>query len=427
MQRAKPHSPTLISMVAAGFLGGFVAPTQTAARTIELVLDASGSMNARMPDGQTRIATARSVLAQVVSQLPAGTQLAFRAYGHQSPRERHDCNDTQLLVPFGDATALRTEVTAAAGRLRAQGYTPITRVLEIAAKDLAASPPGERAIILVSDGKETCEGDPCATARALKQANAELVVHTIGFAVDAAARAQLQCIASASGGTYSDADSAPQLLQALGQATVAPMAAVVQPRQEPGNLTVQGADLSGHKVFDAVTGQQVGEISSLKSTIRVKAGIYHVSFGQSLWKSVVVEPDKVTVLQPGILEVKRAGLSGHEIRDSETGALLGEVSSIKSSITLLPGVYDVTFGEVAWPLIKVDSGKKTVLDAGGLRLQGASFAGHRIATQDGKVVGSLSSLVSFMPLPPGDYTVEIAGRRVPFTVKEGQVVELAAK
>jgi len=57
-------------------------------------------------------------------------------------------------------------------------------------------------VVLVSDGRETCRADPCVAAKALAAADVKLVVHTIGLGVDAAARSQLQCIASVVRGSY---------------------------------------------------------------------------------------------------------------------------------------------------------------------------------------------------------------------------------
>src|SRR6185295_17227816 len=103
---------------------------------------------------------------------------------------------------------------------KAQGYTPITYVITLAAEDVKKEP-GQHVVVLVSDGKETCEGDPCAAAKALAAADANLVVHTIGFNVDVAARYQLQCIAKAARGTYSDASAAADLGAKLGELAAA--------------------------------------------------------------------------------------------------------------------------------------------------------------------------------------------------------------
>ena len=411
---------------AAAFLLCLVLPALPArAKTLELILDASGSMNANLPGGDTRLAAAKKAVAQVVAGLPADTQLAFRAYGHQSPREKHDCQDTQLLVPFGPAGEVGAKVDASARALTARGYTPITRVLELAAKDFAGKT-GEKVIVLVSDGKETCDGDPCATAAALAAADIDLSIHAIGFEVDLAAKKQLQCIAQVARGTYTDAGGAAQLAEALRQAVVAKMEKVAPLGKEPGNLQVKGADLGGHEVRNAA-GAKVGEVSSTIETIKLPPGLYQVSFGNAWWKSVQVESKKLTVLEPAILEIENASLQGHAVLDSETGAKIAEVSSIKSRASLLPGVYDITFGKLVWPLVKIDGGKKTTLRPGRLKVEGASFNGHKVRTAAGAEVGEVSNMASTLPLPPGDYTVDIGGKAVPFKIVEGETVVVPAK
>ena len=409
-------------------LSALLAPAPLSAKTIELILDASGSMNAQLPSGESRIAAAKKAVSQLVAGLPKDTELAFRAYGHQSPREKHDCNDTQLLVNFGAAGANGAQVDASSRGLAARGYTPITRVLELAAKDfIAGNKKGEKAIVLVSDGKETCDGDPCATAAALAAADVELSIHAIGFEVDIAARKQLQCIAKVARGSYADAGDAAQLVAALRQAVVAKMETVAPLGKEPGNLQVKGADLIGHAIKDAATGKVVGEISSTIDTVKLPAGLYHVAFGNAWWKSVSVESKKLTVLEPAILEVENAGINGHQVLDSETGAKIGEISSIKNKATLLPGVYDITFGKLVWPLVKIDGGKKTLLRPGRLKVEGASFNGHKVKTAAGVDAGEVSNMAATLPLPPGDYTVEIGGKAVPFKIAEGQTVTLPGK
>ncbi len=408
-------------------LMGTAGPAASApGKTIELVLDASGSMNARLPAGETRIAAAKAAVARLTATLPADTSLAFRAYGHQSPREKHDCNDTALLVPFGALSANRAAVVRAAEGLTARGYTPISRVLRLAAGDLAGKS-GERVILLVSDGKETCDADPCATARALKAADVSLVIHAIGFEVDSAARGELTCLAQATGGAYFDAAGVDGLAKALGEASVRGGEPVRPMGSEPGNLEIKHADPRGHEVRDAASGAEVGEISSFKSFIKVPPGVYNVAFGNGVWRGVEVRPKGTTTLTPAVLSIEGASPRGHKVLDSETGIELDQLSSFQSTRPFLPGLYDVTFDGAMWPHVRLDGGVTTTLRPGILEVSGAAGGGHPIYDVTGKKVGQVSSFGSRIPLPPGRYTVELAGRRVPFTLTEGQKVTLSAK
>jgi hypothetical protein len=96
-----------------------------------------------------------------------------------------------------------------------RGQTPIAYSLQQAAQDFGAPSDEERAMILVSDGIETCGGDPLAAVRDLAAKGFKVKVHTIGFDVDAAARAQLEAISTATGGEYVDARSASALADTL--------------------------------------------------------------------------------------------------------------------------------------------------------------------------------------------------------------------
>ncbi len=391
--------------------------SQSAERmNVELILDASGSMMGKLADGTTKFSAARSAVEELLTQIDESVVLAFRAYGHQYPREAHNCNDTELLVPFGGSF---DEIGSAMVTLRAQGYTPISRVLKQAAADVSETE-GIHMIVLVSDGKETCEGDPCETARALKASDAGVMVHTIGFGVDDATRAQLQCIAENTGGQYFDAGDRQALIQVLNQA----LRTDEQPVSSAtgiGYLKMIGPDLRGHDVYRAATEESVGSLSRVQPFLEVESGIYSIDMGEVLWKSVQVEPGDTTVLQPCHITVNSASLRGHDILDAETGREVADVSLSDDTATVLPGDYIVTFGKndvLSWA-VSVDSGQTVVLNPGTVAASGAGISGYDIF-QSGEEVGTISSTSSWMPLPPGRYQIEIDDEIQTFEVSEGQ-------
>jgi hypothetical protein len=416
----------VIFILLSSFLLNSAAESQQP-RVIELILDASGSMNAKLPDGQTRIDAAKKAVESLVSTLPAEDQLAFRVYGHQSSREKHDCNDIQLMVPFGPLSSNKTSIITKKNGVVAQGYTPITKVITLAASDFSQNMTGERLIILVSDGKETCEGDPCMAARALHAANVNLVIHTIGFAVDTATRYQLKCIANATGGSYFDAEDAGGLSKVLGEAAVKAMQKVEIPKKGGGYLEIKRSNLTGHKVLDAETGKEVAEISPVNAgRANLPAGIYNVQFGTMLWKSVEVRAGETTVLEPGSMKMENPSMRGHKIVDSETGEVQGEFSGVSNSMSMMPGIYDVGFGPIFWRGFKVNSGETVVVNPGVLRVKGATMSGWPVTTSKGLKVGEISSMGSTIPLPPGDYLLEIRNKKMPFSLTEGQEVVIEA-
>ena len=185
---------------------------------IQIVLDVSGSMRSSL-GSQIKIDAAKSAIRQTIAGLPDGSVVALRYYGHRVAQERKDesCKDTELVVQFQPLDKPR--FLDALEKAVPRGQTPIAYSLQQAAQDFGAPSDEERGVILVSDGIETCGGDPLATVRDLTAKGFKVKIHTIGFDVDAAARAQLEAISTATGGEYFDARSASALADTLGKLT----------------------------------------------------------------------------------------------------------------------------------------------------------------------------------------------------------------
>ena len=181
-------------------------------RAVEIVVDASRSMWGRM-HGEPKMSVAKQILEDVSYWFPEDLDLALRAYGHTSPSESSNCADSALLVPF--AAQNREYIRQAISTLKPTGQTPIAFALNQAAADFG-SLDTDRAVVLVTDGIESCNGDPAQAARELREQG--IMVHLIGFGMANAAdedAASLQAIANASGGRYVTAGSAEELKDAL--------------------------------------------------------------------------------------------------------------------------------------------------------------------------------------------------------------------
>ena len=397
----------------------------TADRSILLILDTSGSMNAKLPNGETRIAVAQRAVKGVASFIPADASLSLRMYGAQSPAREKNCRDTHAAVPFGPASAAGGPITTAVDAAKAQGYTPIAYSLEQAANDFPADAK-ERVIVLVSDGKETCQGDPAVAAKAL--AAKGITVHTVGFVVDTAARGQLQAIARVTGGAYFDAPVGPELPDTLKSALNACKKTVAKlpPKPEPGKLRTSSTTwLTSHTVLNAETGQQVGAFNSSKLELTLPAGIYEVKFGPASWKGIEVRPGETTTIEPGVLKVQASVFVHAAVVDSETGEKHGAFDNVSTAVTLMPGVYDLRFGKAEWRFIKVDGGKTVTLRPAAVILTpGLKWQKARITTQDGTEVFRFDAVTSRAALPPGDYIVEVDGNKLPFPATDGEVFEV---
>ncbi|MYT27684.1 MULTISPECIES: VWA domain-containing protein [unclassified Streptomyces] len=186
-------------------------PTAPAAPKVELTLDVSGSMRARDIDGQSRMAAAKQAFNEVLDAVPKDVQLGIRTLGATYPGNdrKVGCTDTKLLYPVGPLD--RTEAKTAVATLVPTGWTPIGPALQAAAQDLKGGD-GQRRIVLITDGEDTCQPlDPCQVARDIAAQGIHLTVDTLGLLPDAKTRRQLSCIAEATGGTYTSVQHTAQL------------------------------------------------------------------------------------------------------------------------------------------------------------------------------------------------------------------------
>ncbi|GAB5471269.1 MAG: hypothetical protein Kilf2KO_42990 [Rhodospirillales bacterium] len=208
------------------------------------MLDASGSMWAQI-DGDHKITVARSVLNQVLDELPADRALGFMAYGH---RQKGVCSDIELLVPPAPGTA--ADVRAAAAKLNPKGKTPLSDAVRQAAEALRYTEEAAT-VVLITDGLETCDADPCAFGRALEESGVDFTAHVVGFGLKAGEGAQIACLAEATGGRYIDAASAAELTTALTETVAAPPPKVEQvPAAEPTATVTAPAEVPAGAPFE---------------------------------------------------------------------------------------------------------------------------------------------------------------------------------
>jgi hypothetical protein len=189
---------------------------------------------------------------EVIERIPErdGLNVGFRIYGHEGSNAEADrpqsCRATELLVPLDgvDRAALLEKVDTFAPT----GWTPLARALEEAAGDF--SPGGEsvtNAVIMVTDGEETCGGDPCRVAAALHAADIALTTHVVGFALTEEQQQAVRCIAEEGGGRLFAAEDAASLsdavFAALTEVERAPEAPVTNaPAMEVGGFVGGNAD-----------------------------------------------------------------------------------------------------------------------------------------------------------------------------------------
>ena len=194
---------------------GFVRVTASreggaAGGAVELILDTSGSMLQRL-GSHRRIDIAKDTLTRLTSGvIPPGTPFALRVFG----RGQDSCL-TDLEIPLQplDTGAASARIGALAAKNNAK--TPIGAALASVASDLGSAS-GDRVVVLVTDGEETCGGDPAEEILKLRQKGVDVRVNIVGFAVDDAKLASTFRLWSKAGdGSYFDARDAAGLTRAL--------------------------------------------------------------------------------------------------------------------------------------------------------------------------------------------------------------------
>ncbi|WP_240773350.1 VWA domain-containing protein [Pontibacter sp. SGAir0037] len=178
---------------------------------ILFLLDASGSMLAKW-ENSDRMQIAKNMLANLVDSLEQHehVEVALRVYGHQFGRERNDCKDTKLEVPFAGKNA--ATIKKKLQQIIPRGNTPITFSLEQSANDFPNDPRSRNVLILITDGLESCGGDPCATSIALQKKRIFLRPFIIGIGIEEQFAPQLSCI-----GQYFNAANVETFQQVLAQ------------------------------------------------------------------------------------------------------------------------------------------------------------------------------------------------------------------
>lgn len=218
---------------------------------VELILDASGSMAEDVPgsENQRRMEAAKAAMRDVIARIPEreGLNVGFRVYGHKGSNNEADraisCRSTELLVPLEgvDKDALLEQVET----FEPTGWTPLALALTEAGRDFDTG--GEsvtNAIILITDGEETCGGDPCQVAAQLNAAGIALTTHVVGFALTEQQQESVRCIAEEGGGQLFTAENAGELSEAIFTAF-----AQVEATPAPVEVDVQVGDYVGGNAF----------------------------------------------------------------------------------------------------------------------------------------------------------------------------------
>lgn len=177
---------------------------------ILFVLDGSGSMRDGW-DNSDRWEISKKLLLNMIDSLQQANpniQVGIRVFGHQSPRTVKDCKDSNLEIPFAEKN--RDAISKKLQTLTPQGWTPIAFSLFRAAEDFPPEPGAQNAIVLITDGLETCGGDICAAGQMLANKKIAVRPFIIGLGLNKDEQGYFDCL-----GDYYDASSEVRFKEVL--------------------------------------------------------------------------------------------------------------------------------------------------------------------------------------------------------------------
>lgn len=286
-QRKTNFAPTMWAVI--GLAGAYGAEpkgalqvsrggSKPATPNLEIVLDVSGSMNAKLGDS-TRWETALATLKDVVSTLPDDLNVGLRVYGHRySSKSAETCQDTELLVPI--AKLDREKILGAATALKPRGETPLVRSVLKTVGDLKAV--GGGSVILITDGEESCQGNAKSAAKEIAKSGVNVTLNIVGFTLTGQkVEAELGTFAAATGGQYYGAQNGAQLARAIRMAAAQ-------------RLPYDILDGSGKIVASGETSALSRELLPGNYRIRIDA------LGQVLEEPLTIIADQTTMLGVGV-------------------------------------------------------------------------------------------------------------------------------
>jgi len=191
---------------------------------VEIVLDASGSM-AKQINGQSMMNIAKNSITEVLKHLPKNAKVGLRVFGHKGNNtdsgKTESCSANELIHPI--ETLNTSAISKALSSVEATGWTSIADSIKNGGEDLSKfkEEGAVNILYIVTDGIETCGGDPIEAAQTLKNSGTNVVLGIIGFNVNATQDAVLKKIAEAGGGHYANANDAGTLTSELYKITEA--------------------------------------------------------------------------------------------------------------------------------------------------------------------------------------------------------------
>lgn len=400
---------------------------------ILFIFDASKSMFGHF-GGKPKIDIAQRLLSEAVDSLKnmPNVELALRVYGNRSPitSGNQDCEDTHLEVPFGPENV--PQLKAILKTTYPKGTTPIARSLEATIDDFTPCSNCRNVVVLITDGIEACDGDPCAIARAMRKNNIFLKPFVIGLGVLEEYKKHFYCI-----GNFYDAKDEKSFRTVLGL--------VLEEALNSTSVQVDLLDVEGESnetnvnmtLYEAHTGKikynfyHTMNFKGLPDTLSIDPAVKYdiqVHTLPEVWKKdieiIAGVHNTIPIETPqGSIELK---LLEGRIRDlkfivrEEGECEVVNVQNFKDRVKYLVGTYDIEI--LTLPKLKmvldVEQSKNSIIQIPAPGLVGFKNPGKGFGSICRKIDGRIDLVYSFLPdsknktieLQPGKYVYIFRGQ-----------------
>jgi hypothetical protein len=323
---------------------------------VQLIMDSSGSMADETNTGEPRIDAAKRALNDVIDAIPEdqpGINVGFRVFGHLGNNTEagraESCQSSELTVPMEgvDKEALRAQVDV----YSPVGWTPIGLSLERAEQDFPpASDDVVNAIILVTDGLETCDRDPCEIATSIKQGEAAITAYVVGLGLNEEELRITSCIAENTGGMIVGAQNAEELSAALftflEELEVVVTTGILEIESIGGLYPLAGVicQEQGATDSDPQGGQPVSfAFTEASNQLELPTGICDVTWtnpsGQTTTIQVNIEADRTTYIRGSLIKFPQGAGEIYVLKAQDGTIIWQDQLEQGDFVWVLPGIY----------------------------------------------------------------------------------------
>ncbi|MEO1398438.1 MAG: VWA domain-containing protein, partial [Pseudomonadota bacterium] len=189
--KTKFVTTAFIAVLATSAFTAASVPHATAATEqpeIMIIMDSSGSMRRKI-DGKTKMEIAKQAVSSFIASAPQDVPIGLMAYGH---RRAKDCTDIEVVLAPTEGAG--TSIEQAVFDMSPKGETPIADSLRAAAAYMN-NQTKTATVVLVTDGEEACNADPCAAAAELEASGVDFTAHVVGFGLNEEQSRAVKCLA----------------------------------------------------------------------------------------------------------------------------------------------------------------------------------------------------------------------------------------